>query len=363
MKIPEILDFDSVAELRSTLSSHCRLGIDTEFMRERTYFAQLCLLQVAAGDRIVCIDPLSGAASGDETWQLLMQHEWVLHSARQDIEVIYQAAGQMPRSIWDTQIAASLLGFPPQIGYAGLVAELFEVQLAKTHTRADWSRRPLTDGLLHYAAEDVQYLLPAAEQLAERLEALGRLTWAEEEAAALLDPALYATDAATASARLKGVQNLRGAAYNIALRLAEWRESEAVARNRPRQWILKDRNLLDIAQRNPQSTTALASVPELPDSLVQREGTRLLAAIRQGEEDTHRHQPPERPDEGERALLKAMKSRVATVATQLNIVAEVIAPRKDLSAAIRGDRAGRLFQGWRRQVIGEDLLQLLDGHG
>jgi ribonuclease D len=162
------------------------LGVDTEFMREKTFFAQLCLVQLAAPNRVYCVDPLAGSPM-QAFWEESFRKTWVVHSARQDIEVIFQSSGAMPGKLFDTQIAAALLGMQPQIGYAGLVKALFDVEIPKSHTRADWSRRPLDDALLHYAVEDVEYLLPAYDRLGERLEKSGRLTWAEEDSALLLD--------------------------------------------------------------------------------------------------------------------------------------------------------------------------------
>jgi ribonuclease D len=244
MQKPVYIDHMSDDRLHTSLSSQRRVGVDTEFMRERTYFSQLCLVQVSSGSDIFCVDPLGNSpensgATADAFWQSLMQIPWVLHSGRQDIEVVSQSALKFPVSVFDTQIAAALLGYAPQMGYAGLVDELFDVQLAKSHTRADWSRRPLSDAVLEYAAEDVLYLIPAYELLKERLEKLGRLSWAEDDSADLLQPSLYDTNPDLAVARLKGARNLAGSARNAAVRLAAWREREALRSNRPRQWILK----------------------------------------------------------------------------------------------------------------------------
>ena len=169
------------------------IGVDTEFMRERTFFSQLCLVQLSTDDEIYCVDPLSGEDMAD-FWQAINASTWVLHSSRQDIEVIYQTAGFIPASIFDTQIAAAMLGFAPQMGYAGLIKELFDVELAKAHTRANWTTRPLPEAYLQYAAEDVEYLLPAYEELTTRLDGLGRLEWAESDSRLLLDPDLYDID-------------------------------------------------------------------------------------------------------------------------------------------------------------------------
>ena len=345
--------------LVDTLRVRGQLAIDTEFMRERTYSAQLCLTQIASEDDIWCVDPLSGHPQ-DGFWSELLSHDWVLHSARQDIEVIYQSAGAMPGSIFDTQIAAALLGFPAQIGYAGLVKELFDVEIHKMHTRADWSRRPLRAEFLDYAAEDVEYLLPACEILSAQLDEKGRLGWAREDAQWLLDPQLYDLENGQAVDRLKGARNLRGRRRAAAARLATWRESEAIQRNRPRQWIMRDNALIDIAYRLPETEAQLADIQGVPAKLIRRAGNALLEAVAESANDPGGYRAPRPPDEGQKALLKEMQSRVAACAAELDIVPETIASKRELSAVIiSGNRKSRVFGGWRAELIGNELLDLL----
>lgn len=345
--------------LVSALQAQEQLAIDTEFMRERTYFAQLCLTQIATPDEIWCVDPLSGHPQ-DEFWKEMLTHDWVLHSARQDIEVIYQTAGAMPESIFDTQVAAGLLGFPAQMGYAGLVKELFDVEIHKSHTRADWSKRPLRTEYLEYAAEDVEYLLPACEELTQRLNEKGRLGWAREDSNWLLDADLYDISASTAIDRLKGARNFRGHRRAAAMRLAAWRETEAIKRNRPRQWIVRDNVLLDIAHQLPESEAAMADIQGVPPKLVKRVGRQLLELISDSASDDRDYNPPRTPDEGQKALLKEMQARVAACAAELDIAAETVASKRELAAVIlSGTRMSRVFSGWRAELIGDDLLSLL----
>ena len=342
--------------LLPALQNHGQLGVDTEFMRERTYFAQLCLVQISSGDRIWCVDPLSGH-SQDEFWAALLAHDWVLHSARQDIEVIYQTAGAMPQSIFDTQVAAGLLGYPAQMGYAGLVKELFDVEIHKSHTRADWSKRPLRQEYLDYAAEDVEYLLPACERLMDQLDQTGRLAWARDVSHWLLDPALYDISDNQALDRLKGARNFRGRRRAAAARLAAWREAEAIKRDRPRQWIMRDNVLLDIAYRLPESESAMADIQGVPSKLVKRVGRQLQDLVAASASDSRDYSPPRPPDEGQKALLKEMQSRVAACAKDLDIAAETVASKRELSGVlISGNRDSRVFNGWRAELIGNDLL-------
>lgn len=348
--------------MHDALLSQQRIGIDTEFMRERTFFSQLCLVQISSGENIYCVDPLAETPSETRAafWSTVLQIPWVLHSGRQDIEVVYQTAGKFPVSVFDTQVAAALLGYAPQMGYAGLVAELFDVQLAKSHTRADWSRRPLADAVLRYAAEDVQYLLPAYELLRERLDTLGRLTWAEQDSADLLQPELYDTDPNLAVNRLKGARNLHGAARKASVRLAAWREREAVRSNRPRQWIIKDNVLMDIAITRPTSVEELAAIPGMAERTVNRASRDILAAIEVANSDDSDYKPPTRPDDQQKTLLKELQRCVSACAEELGVATEIVAPKKELSAAVNGNNLKtRVFGGWRAEIVGKQLLELL----
>lgn len=349
---------DKPDTIAGDLRAHLLLGVDTEFMREKTYFAQLCLVQVATRDRVYCVDPLTDNGMRD-FWSEVCAGTWVVHSARQDIEVVFQTSHRMPAALFDTQIAAGLLGLQPQMGYAGLVEELFAVEIPKSHTRANWARRPLPAAVLSYAVEDVEYLLPAYDMLAERLDKAGRLAWAEEDSTLLLDESLYVVDEAQAADRLKGARNLRGRRRSAAAGLAGWREAEALRRNRPRQWILRDRVLIDIASNLPDSKQALLRVTDMPAKLVNRAGEELLEIVARSAHDND-YRPPAAPDESQKSALKSMQAVVAECAQTLGINAEVVASRKELSAVIMsGRRDSRVFQGWRRELVGEQLLKLL----
>ncbi len=301
-----------------------------------------------------------GNADLEPFWERLMGCPWVVHSARQDIEVLYHSSNRMPQTLFDTQIAAALLGLAPQLGYAGLVKELFGVELAKSHTRADWTKRPLPAEALAYAAEDVEYLLPAHEILAERLSNLDRLRWAEEDSAFLLQPALYKGDFGLAVERLKGARNLRGRARAAAARLASWREREAVRLDRPRQWIMKDAVLLEIASAGPRDQESLAEIPGLAPRTLQRAAKDILRNLEDARNDEIDYEPPRKPGEKQKAILKGMQAAVADCAEKLKIAAELIAPKKELSASLNGDRDSRVFTGWRKGIIGGTLLEMLE---
>ncbi len=202
--------------------------------------------------------------------------------------------------------------------------------------------------------------MPAYELLIERLEAAGRKEWAEQDSMLLLDEALYAFDESQAVQRLRGARNLRGQRRSAAERLAVWREAEAARTDRPRQWIMRDSLLLDIAVELPRSMNALRAIDGLPTKLLKRAGGELLAVVASSAGDTHDYQPPQAPNEQQKKLLKTMQAAVANCAGELGISPELIAPRKELSAVILSGRTdSRVFQGWRRELIGDELLRLL----
>lgn len=357
----QFIDLNSKDAIDTLLSADRRIGLDSEFMRESTFYPQLCLLQIATDTGIYCADPID-VDDLDPFWQRLMDCQWVVHSARQDIEVIYHSSNRMPKTLFDTQIAAALLGFAPQLGYAGLVKELFDVELAKSHTRADWMRRPLPAAALEYAAEDVEYLLPAYEVLTAQLSGLGRLRWAEQDSAYLLKPSLYKGDFRHAVDRLRGARNLRGRARAAAARLASWREREAARTDRPRQWIMKDAVLLEIASAGPQNQESLASIGGLAPRTLRRAADALLDILAAARGDNIEYEPPQKPDEKQKAILKEMQAAVSVCAEELGIAAEIVAPRKELSASLTGNRDSRVFSGWRRELIGARLLNMLEAY-
>ena len=360
----QFVDLQTDDRLGTTIPKQSRIGVDTEFVREKTFYAQLCLIQIATENNIYCADPMGLDARNDDRakalWQAITGPAWVLHSGRQDLEVIYQTVDLMPSEIFDTQVAAALLGYQPQIGYGNLVNELFDIELAKSHTRADWSQRPLPDVFIEYAAEDVQYLLPAYDTLTERLDKLGRVEWAVADSMDLLDVSLYENDAAQAINRLKGARNLRGRARSAAANLAAWREREALRRNRPRQWIMRDPVLLEIAVNRPDTKKKLSATPGLAERTAARVGDQLLRALADAENELSDYEPPQKPDERQKAVLNTMQSQVSDAAEELGLATELIASKKELFSAMLGSRDLRIFRGWRREYVGQRLLELLE---
>jgi ribonuclease D len=338
-----------------------RLAVDTEFVRESTYRARLCLLQVSDGERIACVDTLALGGPGPFTGLLLDPGvRKVFHAARQDLEVLNDHLEEVPGPVWDTQVAAAMLGHPDQVGYTQLTGAELGVTLPKDHARTDWSRRPLSAEQLHYAAADVEWLLPLADRLGEALRQRGRLEWAEAESAALCDPGLYAFDDAGAWRRVKGASRLDPSALARLVALAAWREREARDRDRPRRWILKDEDLVALAERNPADREALARDTRLPPASLQRLGGTLLDVLQQAAGT----EPPSmtaagRLEPAQERLLKQLLARLREIATEAQVSAPMLATRKDVEALVRGRRDLALLQGWRRALAGEELLEMV----
>jgi ribonuclease D len=349
---------DAVTDLAARLATCGSIGLDTEFLRERTYRAELCLIQVSAGDDAVCIDPLAvtdlGALAGPFTSDGIVK---VMHASRQDLEVLLPAVG-LVRPVFDTQIAAALVGFAAQIGYAELARRLFGVELPKAHTRTDWSRRPLSPEQIEYALDDVRHLIPLKLALEEQLEKLGRRPWLAEELGALADARALATDPEEAWRRVKGLRGLDPAREHLARALAAWRERRAVERNRPRGWILDDAALRELIVRVPRSRKALEAIAEIPEGVVRHCGEELLACIAAA--SVPDPAPPldarQRPDPAKTALVKKLGTVSQTVAAQLGLSPEVLATRRDLERLTEGAQDIAALRGWRRAVIGEKLL-------
>jgi ribonuclease D len=330
------------------------IAVDTEFVREKTYYPQLCLIQIATRDFAACIDclaPLDLAPLYEQLFQ--RDRTWILHSARQDLEVIWQRAERMPPRLVDTQIAAALLGWPPQVGLEGLLLRTLDVKLGESYARTDWSRRPLPPEALNYAIEDVHYLLRAWDELERQLSALGRLAWLHEDCErTLAEPPV--ADATAVWSRLKGLHALPFPAACAALELVRWRERAAQRSDRPRRWLLDDEALLAIAAELPQSLEELRELvaPKFAD----RNGADVVAAVARRDDSqvqaiVQAHSAPP----ADRKVLKALQEDVRRRAGALGIEPEILATRRELAALATGNPPAHLTQGWRAaQLAGLD---------
>jgi ribonuclease D len=355
--MPDAFWIDRDAELPAlarALEPQAWIGVDTEFLRERTFFPKLCLLQLAAGGQIWCVDTLR-ISSLDPLMDALTaaSARKIIHAARQDLEAVYLSTKRIISPVFDTQIAAGCIGLKPQIGYAELVKTLLDVTVPKGQTRTDWSKRPLTSAQLEYAADDVLYLADVAGSLSQRLRELGRDHWVLEDCLALEEKQLYEPDPAQAWSRLRGLAQLAPGPRARAKTIAIWREGEARARDLPRSWLLPDTAIFSIAEGAP---------PPLNDSLA----ASLQEALKQSAADLDDQQPSQdaRPTPEQKAVIERLGKIVDARAAELNVSPEILAPRGELKSLGLGARAGaqretNVLKGWRREEIGARLLEAI----
>jgi ribonuclease D len=353
---------DQLPALAATLESQTEIGVDTEFLRERTFFPKLCLLQLAAAGTIWCVDTLSGGRLDHLVPALTApQTRKVIHSARQDLEAFYLTTKRVIAPVFDTQIAAGCIGLKPQVGYADLVRTLLDVTIPKGQTRTDWSKRPLTREQLDYAADDVLYLGDVAGLLTARLKSLDREHWAAEDCAALQNPRLYEPEPAQAWERLRGIGQLDQKARARAKSIAIWREKLARERDLPRSWIIPDAAIFAVAEANPASRAALSRVPAMPEKFNEGFAASLLATLHEKSDDSGEEDRvlDARPTPEQRALIERLARIVDARAAELEVSAELLAPRGELKALGLGRRDTHALTGWRRGQIGERLLGML----
>lgn len=361
------IDSDAtLAEFCAGLNDASCCAIDTEFVRESTYYPILALIQVANEDQLGCIDPL---AINDFTpfTELLVKHSLlkIFHSPSQDLEILNQKFGQVPTPVFDTQLACAVLGYNHQISYADLVQQITGVRLEKKYTRADWSRRPLSEAELDYAMDDVRYLLPVYTHLVTELEASKRSHWIEKDLRDMSDPANYRQDKTLLWKRLKGVQKLKGERLQIASDLCQWREALAQQQDRPRRWIAKDDSLVEIARQKPGSKADLTSIPELGEKTIKRHGDKLLQIVAQAGKVNSSEWPRQDKSKSlsplQLALGDCLMALCRVIAAENSISLATLATRKDIDNLVFNQKSSRLTQGWRFAMAGEQLLNFIHG--
>jgi ribonuclease D len=339
------------------------IAVDTEFMRERTYYPELCLVQVATDDVVACIDPLP-LSSLKPLLDVLLDPATlkVFHAARQDLEIFYNLCGKVPAPVFDTQVVARFLGHPDQAGYGAVVQSILGISLDKSHARTDWMRRPLPPAALEYAADDVRHLRHLYKKLQSELASRGRGGWAEPELKALTDEKLYKPDPENAWQRIRSIQRMKPKAAAIAKSLAAWREHTAIAENRPRQWILKDEALMDLAKQQPADIADIAAVRGVGDGLAKRHGAELLRLLKTGSEaSTERERAPAALSTRQDALVDALTAIVRLKAADAQVSAASLANRSELEKLVRGERELEILKDWRLAMAGQALLDFMAG--
>ena len=341
--------------------------LDTEFMRERTYYARLCLIQIGTDDLQAIVDPLAIEDLGPlrEVFSDVKTVK-VLHAGTQDLEIFYQLWGCVPTPVFDTQVAATLAGHPTQVGYGQLVNDICGVKLDKSDTFTDWARRPLSGTQIEYALNDVRHLPAVYHELRERLEAEGRLAWLKSDFDRMVDPATYEVIPGEQYRRVKRVSSLKPRQLGVLKVLAAWREKEAQRRDIPRRWVLGDESLLEIARRAPKDRAELAAIRGVNDKLGKSLYTAVLDAVAEGlalpEDELPRIVRRRRRPLDVDGAVDLMGALVRLRAKEHGVATPLLASRDDLEQLAGGQREdAALLEGWRRSIVGDELVDLLEG--
>src|SRR4051812_49261487 len=359
---------DTLREICTQLAEQPFVTVDTEFMRETTYYPKLCLIQMAAPDgTAVLIDPLAPGIDLQPFIGLMADERVVkvFHSARQDLEIIWLIGGILPHPFFDSQVAAMVCGYGDSVSYEQLVNDLAKAKVDKSSRFTDWSRRPLSDAQLTYALSDVTHLVKVYEALMEQLQANGRLAWLREEMSVLTSPETYRADPENAWRRLAGrLRKPREIA--VLMEIAAWREREAQTRDVPRGRILKDDALVDIAVSAPKDVEALGRMRSIPNGFERsRTGGEILAAVARGLARDPKTVPvPERSrrSASASAVVELLKVLLKAIAENEGVAPKIIATVDDLEAIAENDGADvPSLHGWRRELFGEKALALKNG--
>lgn len=362
---------DDLDALTAVAKETARIGLDTEFMREKTYRAQLCLVQVSAGDVIFIIDPLKVEVEPVAALVADPDVEVLLHAARQDLELFNDLYSVIPTNVFDVQVGAGFAGYGASLSYGKLVEATLGVSLEKGESYTDWCRRPLTEKQLKYAGDDVRYLGAIADRLKDELDRGGRLKWALGEMETFEDPDSYAFEPSVAWLRVKGRGTLNGRQLAVLRELAAWREEEASRRDIPRGWVVKDPTLIELARRSPTSTTALRDIRGLNSKEAERSGRSLVTAVERGRgsEAIKTAKAPSRVAQERARMLSGLTDAVvrsrceaAGVATELVVTrSEVEGLLLNMFSGSLDENRHRVLQGWRRDLVGDAILGLAAG--
>ncbi len=374
--VPTLASPEEIASVTERAAAAARFGIDTEFMSEGRYRPLLCLAQIvvedAGGLQIALIDPLRGDLDPAPLAALLADPdvEVVLHAGRQDVAILKRAWETEFRNVFDTQVAAGFVGSSAQAGYGNLLGSIVGRRVGKTASYTRWDARPLTAEQMSYAAEDVAHLLELADEIRRRLSEADRLEWAREECRRLED-ATEDRDPETVWERLPRVAQLDPRARAVARQLAAWRERTAAAEDRPVGSVFADPALVEAAKRLPDTLDGLAQIRGVHRSVIKRRGEAILEAIERGLQDSPipRERGRDRSDPSDSPLIALAEALLRARALDAGLAYELIASRAELEAIVGAARRGdpdppvRPLTGWREQLVGSDLRDLLAGRG
>ena len=343
------------------------LAIDTEFLREKTYYPKLCLLQLATEEEVAVVDPFAVESLAPLVG--LLENEKVVklfHAAAQDLEILWREVGAMPRPLFDTQVAAALLGHVQQIGYASLVGAVCGVSLKKIDSLSDWSQRPLADSQLEYAVDDVVYLPMLYRKMTAELEAKGRIRWLDDEFKEMANPSRFEDDSRMRFRHLRRASQLTRRQLSAAREVAAWREEQAQRRNVPRKWVMTDEQIVEACRREARGVSELFAVRGMRDRLSTGNARHVANLIAKGLDASEDSWPA--LDHGGKSepnvdlQIDLMNALVRLRARENDIAMPTLASHDDLAKLARGHLEGlELMRGWRKAIIGSELLDLLAG--
>lgn len=362
---------EQLAELITHLRAAGTFAYDSEFIGEMSYFPQLCLIQAATAERVALVDPLA-AVDLRPFWELVADEaiEKVVHAGQQDVEPVWRHIGREARNVFDTQIASGFVALPYPLSLSKLVAELTGARLGKGLTFSHWDQRPLSPIQLRYAADDVRYLPLARQELGRRLEATGRTAWAAEECSAMCDPVLYRFDPETSYLRVRGATSLSGKGLAVLRELAIWRDAAARAEDVPPRTFLRDEILIDLSRSPIKSVDKLDRVRGLPRPVEKEHGQTIVDATLRALAQPAPRSPSgreEEPTPTDRFRSDALWAAAQTICAGRSVDIAAVASRQECSDFFRTLASGgdvfelRLMRGWRREALGQPLVDLYRG--
>ena len=369
---PYITDHGQFQDLCRQLQQADRIALDTEFIGEDRFTPRLEIIQIAAGDLCAVVDvPALGTLDGFAQILGDQNIEKVLHAGRQDLDLLAAHTGQVPTPFFDTQVAASMVGYGPQVAYSQLVQKVTGQKLEKAHTFTNWSQRPLLPEQISYAIEDVLFLFPIHDHLHKRLASLGRLEWVQEEFARLhATVGAHAHDPRERYQRIRGWENLKPQSAAVLRELAAWRDEEAQRRNVPRGRVIRDEVLIELARRPPHTVEAMKGVRGLHGNEVEKRGEAILASIQRGlaipSSEWPEVAPSKRPEPESAGQVDLLQAVLKARATEEHMAPTLLATSSDLQALVEAKHNREkldlpILSGWRRKLAGELLLQVLAG--
>jgi len=349
-----------------------KIAIDTEFVREKTYFHRLGLIQIASNGICAAIDPIA-VPNLDPLLELFKRRDIVkiFHAGKQDLEIIYRLCNEVIEPVFDTQVAAAMVGWGAQISFAKMVKKVSGKKITKTETYSDWCRRPLSNSQIEYAINDVRYLMPAYDKLISHLKKMNRLEWVQDELKSLMDARNFELpDPRNLYLRVKNVRTLRPKGLSVMREIAAWRETEARRRDCLAKFIIRDETLLQIARQMPQTVQELHGVRGINGKEINNNGKELLELVKAGME-LPENEYPTLPESDSYATNRGVEELLAAYvqirSEELKIEPHMLADRKQIHSFVRVHEQSDnlddhpLYQGWRKGLIGNDLHQILEG--